>query len=53
MIDSYDDLTSLGQIIYSSYEKGKITATTVQLYVTKGKITQEEADFIINSFPQR
>lgn len=50
-ITSSDDLTYLGQIIYARREDGIITNETVQLYATRGKIPQDNADFIIATFP--
>lgn len=46
-ITSYNDLSSLGKVIYSAYCRGSITATQVQSFATAGKITQEEADWIL------
>ena len=46
-ITSYAQLSSLGKIIYSRYRAGTITSAQVQQFVTLGRITQDEADFIL------
>jgi len=46
-IDSYDDLSALAKVIYSRYCAGTITAVQVQAFATAGRITQEEADWIL------
>jgi len=50
-ITSYDDLSSLGKIVYVRYCAGTITAAQVQTLVNNGKITQEEADWILANCP--
>lgn len=45
-ITSYDQLSPLGKIIYVRYLDGTISDATLSLYLSKGKITQEEYDFI-------
>lgn len=47
MITSYSQLSSLGKIIYTRYRAKTITINQVNQFVTLGKITQEEADFIL------
>lgn len=47
VVTSYSQLSSLGKIIYSRHRAGAITSTQVQQFVTLGKITQDEADFIL------
>lgn len=47
MIESYADLSSLGKIVYTRYKAKTITATQVQQFATLGKISQDEADFIV------
>ncbi len=47
MITSYSQLSSLGKIIYARYRAKTITLNQVNQFVTLGKITQEEADFIL------
>lgn len=46
-INSYDDLSSLGKVIFSRYCAGALTAQQVQAFATAGRITQEEADWIL------
>lgn len=46
-IENYEDLSPLGRIIYTKYKSGGLTATQVESYVTKGKITAEESTFIL------
>ena len=46
-ITSYSQLSSLGKIIYVRYRGGTITSAQVQQFVTLGRITQDEADFIL------
>ena len=46
-ITSYDQLSPLGKIIYVRYLDGTVSDATLALYVSKGKITQDEADFMI------
>lgn len=48
MITSYSQLSSLGKIIYSRYRAGTVTAIQVSSFVTSGKISQDEADFILS-----
>ena len=48
VITSYSQLSSLGKIIYSRYRAGTITSAQVQQFVTLGRITQDEADFILS-----
>ncbi len=50
-ITSYDDLSPLGKIAYVRYCAGTITAAQVQLLVDRGKITQEECDWILANCP--
>ena len=47
VITSYSQLSSLGKIIYSRYRAGTVTLAQVQQFVTLGRITQDEADFIL------
>jgi hypothetical protein len=46
-INSYDDLSPLAKVIYSRYCAGALTAQQVQTFATAGRITQEEADWIL------
>lgn len=46
-ITSYDQLSPLAKIIYVRYLEGGITDAQLATYVSRGKITQEEADFMI------
>lgn len=48
-VTSYSQLSSLGKIIYARYRANPptITSTQVQQFVTLGRITQDEADFIL------
>ncbi len=46
-ITSYSQLSSLGKIIYSRYRAEAITSAQVQQFVVLGRITQDEADFIL------
>ena len=46
-IESYEDLSPLGRIIYTKYKSGGLTVAQVESYVSKGKITAEESAFII------
>jgi uncharacterized XkdX family phage protein len=48
-ITSYDDLSALAKIVYVRYHAGTITEAQVNTFVTLGKITQEEADFILGN----
>ena len=47
MITSYSELSALGKIIYTRYRAKTITATQVNQFVILGKITQDEANFIL------
>lgn len=46
-ITSYVELSSLGKIVYTRYKAKTITSTQVNQFVTLGKITQDEANFIL------
>ena len=48
-ITSYSQLSSLGKIIYSRYRANSLTITSAQMqrFVVLGRITQDEADFIL------
>ena len=46
-ITSYSQLSSLGKIIYYRANPPTITSAQVQQFVTLGRITQDEADFIL------
>ena len=46
-ITSYDQLSPLGKIIYVRYLEGAVTDAQLATYVSRGKISQEEADFMI------
>jgi hypothetical protein len=50
-ITSYDDLSNLAKVIYAAYCRGSLTQTQVQAFVTAGRITQEEADWIYANCP--
>lgn len=47
VITSYDQLSTNGKIIYARYIAGVITDAQLATYVSRGKITQDEADFMI------
>lgn len=42
-------MSTFARIVYNSYHAGRTTAETVQLLYERGKITQEEKDFILSS----
>ncbi len=44
-------MSTFARIVYNSYHAGRTTAETVQLLYERGKITQDNADFIIACFP--
>ena len=49
VVNSYSELSALGKIVYSRYRAGTITTAQVNQFVSLGKITQDEADFILAS----
>lgn len=47
VITLYDELATFAKILYSVYVGNRIPLSTVNIALSKGKITQEEYDFII------
>lgn len=46
MIETYNELSNLGRVVYTQFKKGNFSADDVDKLLNAGKITQDEVTFI-------